>query len=79
MNGFRIGPSDHGGGDATMTAELEEFVEIHRTHGHLDGNTGVLTPNGHRLAVACACGVTFHRWVTPREAVEDLAILARRN
>jgi hypothetical protein len=47
------------------TADLENFVETHRAHG--------------RLAVACACGVTFHRWVTPREAAEDLVVLARRN
>jgi hypothetical protein len=54
-------------------------VETHRAHGRLEGDTGDLTPNGYRLAVACACGVTFHRWVTPREAAEDLVVLARRN
>ena len=26
-----------------------------------------------------AAGVTFRRWVTPREATEDLAVLVRRN
>jgi hypothetical protein len=37
------------------------------------------TPNGYRLEVACPCGVMFERWITPREATEDLAILARLN
>lgn len=65
--------------DVTVTADLEDFVEAHRPHGRLEGDTGDLGPNGYRLAVTCACGVTFHRWVTPREAAEDLAVLARRS
>jgi hypothetical protein len=41
--------------------------------------TGPLTPNGSRLTVACPCGVTFERWITPEEAARDLAMLARWN
>ena len=51
----------------------------HQPHGELTGDAGELTPNGYRLEVACPCGVTFMRWVTPREAAENLAILARLN
>ena len=51
----------------------------HRPHGTLTATTGELTPNGYRLEVACPCGVTFERWITPREAAQGLAILARTN
>jgi hypothetical protein len=63
----------------SLTADLEDFRAIHRPHGHLEGDTGGLTPNGYRLTVACACGVVFHRWITPREAAEDLAVLTLVN
>jgi hypothetical protein len=63
----------------TLSADLEAFVTEHRPHGTLAATTGELTPNGYRLEVACPCGVTFERWITPREATEDLAILARLN
>jgi hypothetical protein len=36
-------------------------------------------PNGYRLTVACPCGVTFHRWITPQDAAIDMALLARWN
>jgi len=61
-----------------LAAELSEFVVTHAEHGRLEGDAGELTPNGYRLVVRCPCGVTFRRWITPREAAEDLAILARR-
>jgi hypothetical protein len=51
----------------------------HRAHGTLTVDTGSLTANGYRLEVACLCGVTFERWITPREAAADLAILVRLN
>jgi hypothetical protein len=35
--------------------------------------------NGYLLTVACACGVTFYRWVTALDASEDLWALARLN
>ena len=62
-----------------LAAELGEFVATHRAHGRLESDAGELTPNGYRLTVICPCGVTFHRWITPQEAAEDLAVLARRN
>ena len=80
MNGSSSARSDRSSlGGVTITADLEDFLGTHRPHGRLEGDTGNLTPNGYRLAVACSCGVTFHRWVTPREVAEDLAVLARRN
>ena len=63
----------------TLSEEIEDFLATHGLHGTLQGDTGELTPNGYRLAVACSCGVTFHRWITPREAAEDLTLLARRH
>jgi hypothetical protein len=50
----------------TIPAELEYFTVGHRPHGALIAETGELTPNGYRLTVACPCGVTFQRWITPR-------------
>ena len=78
MSGFNIDPGQllHG---MTVTADLEAFLQTHRCHGGLRGATGDLTVNGYRLTVTCACGVTFQRWVTPTEAVEDLAVLIRRS
>ena len=35
--------------------------------------------NGYLLTVACSCGVTFERWVTPEEADADLLRLASLN
>jgi hypothetical protein len=54
-----------------LADELDHFLSRHRPHGRL-APTGVQTPNGYRLAVACPCGVTFERWVTPADAIEDL-------
>ena len=36
-----------------LLADLEDFVTEHRPHGTLPATTGELTPNGHRLEVAC--------------------------
>ena len=60
-----------------ITADLEEFVTAHRPHSALTADMGALTPNGYRLTVACECGLTFERWITPEEAVRDLVMLAR--
>jgi len=54
----------------TLLAELEEFVRDHRAHGAL---------TGYLLTVACPCGVTFERWITPAEADADLRRLASLN
>jgi len=35
--------------------------------------------NGYLLTVACPCGVTFERWITPAEADADLRRLASLN
>jgi hypothetical protein len=53
-----------------LIADLEDFTGSHRPHGRLIADTGALTPNGYRLTVACPCGVTFERWITPEEAAE---------
>jgi hypothetical protein len=63
----------------TLLVDLEDFVTEHRPHGTLTATTGELTPNGSRLEVACPCGVTFERWITPEEAAMDLVVLARLN
>ena len=55
-----------------LAADLDEFVALHRAHGALTPTVGELTPNGYRLELACACGVTFERWVTAQDAVDDL-------
>ena len=66
-----------GGSGVIVTADLESFVEAHRSHGRLDGDTGHLTANGYRLTVACPCGVAFHRWITPGEVADHLTVLVR--
>jgi hypothetical protein len=51
-------------------------------HGDFTPTVGELTPNGYRLELACCCGVTFERWVTARDAMDDLArerLRAERN
>jgi hypothetical protein len=59
--------------------DLTEFLEGHRTHGTLNGKATEPEWNGYRLIVACSCGVTFERWVTPEDADRDLIAWARRN
>jgi hypothetical protein len=61
----------------SLTSEFVDFVVGHRLHGRLTADTGVLTATGHRLSVACRCGLTFERWITPEEAERDLLMLAR--
>ena len=39
------------------------------------GDAGEPRANGYEVTVACACGVTFVRWITPAEAAEELAVL----
>ena len=63
----------------TVTADVEAFIREHRAHGELMGDAGSPSGNGYMLEVACDCGVTFARWVSPLIAVEDLAALARLN
>lgn len=57
----------------TLLTELEEFVQDHRPHGTLTADaTAPPAWNGYLLTVACPCGVTFMRWVTDLDAVEEL-------
>jgi hypothetical protein len=60
----------------TLIAELEEFVGEHRQHGRLSGDATAPAWNGYRLRVACSCGVTFERWITPWDAELDLLRVA---
>jgi hypothetical protein len=41
-------------------------------HGSLTADAAEPAWNGYLLTVACPCGVTFERWVTPLEAELDL-------
>jgi hypothetical protein len=61
-----------------VLGDLEEFVTDHRAHGRLEPVVGDVTPNG-LIEVACACGVTFCRWVPPIDAAIDLALMAKLN
>jgi hypothetical protein len=63
----------------TLSSDLDAFGQDHRPHGTLTATTGEITPNGYRLEVACPCGVTFERWITPQDAAEDLASQAGLN
>jgi hypothetical protein len=60
----------------TIVADLEEFIGLHGKHGRLTSDMGPLTPNGYRLEVACPCGVTFERRVTPEDAGLERHLLA---
>ena len=65
-----------------VAAELDIFLKRHREHGHMTPTVGGPTPIGHRLEIACPCGVTFQRWVATRDAVDDLLrerLRAKRN
>ena len=55
-----------------LSADLEEFVTDHRAHGRLTGDAPQPAWNGYLLTVACPCGLTFERWVTPQDAAVDL-------
>ena len=47
-----------------LLADLEEFVHDHRPCRPMTDATEAAW-NGYRRTVACPCGVTFERWVTP--------------
>jgi hypothetical protein len=56
----------------TLLADLEEFVRDHRPHGRPTADATEPAWNGYLLMVACPCGVTFERWVTPMDVELDL-------
>jgi len=62
-----------------LLAELEEFFSDHRPHGSLTADATEPAWNGYVLTVACPCGVTFERWVTPEDAELDLLRAAGMN
>jgi len=62
-----------------LLAELEEFSSDHRPHGSLTADATEPAWNGYVLTVACPCGVTFERWVTPEDAELDLLRAAGMN
>jgi hypothetical protein len=53
-------------------AEAEAFVERHHGCGDLTGGAEPLTPSGYSLRLACQCGATMERWITPEMAEDDL-------
>lgn len=55
------------------------IVNLHRPHGRLISDAGAPTATGYMLTVACPCGVTFIRLLTPDEAALDLAMLHLRS
>ncbi len=66
----------------TLHADLVSFIERHRPCGALTGDASVPTERGYLLTVACSCGVTFERCITPAEATADMvrsALLALPN
>jgi hypothetical protein len=62
----------------SLTSDLTDFVESHRTHGPLTADATAPAWNGYLLTVACACGVVFERWVTAVDADADLISWCRR-
>jgi hypothetical protein len=63
----------------TITDDIQAFIREHRDHGQVVGDATQPLPHGYQVTIACPCGVTFLRWVTPEDAVIDLASLARLN
>jgi hypothetical protein len=55
-----------------MFAELEDFMRAHQPCGDVEADVGEETVNGHHVAVTCACGEAFERWVSVETASEDL-------
>jgi hypothetical protein len=62
-----------------LLADLQEFVADHRPHGPLTADATEPAWNGYLVTVACLCGVTFKRWVTPLDVELDLVRTASLN
>ena len=56
-----------------------DFLHSHRPHRRLTADATTPAWNGYLLTVACPCGVTFERWVTPEDAELDLLRAASLN
>jgi hypothetical protein len=63
----------------TSLTDLEDFIDDHRPHGPLTADATEPAWNGYLLTVACPCGVTFERWVTPLDGELDLLRVASLN
>jgi hypothetical protein len=63
----------------TLLPDLSDLVDSHLPHGSLSEDATEPAWNGYLLTVACPCGVTFERWVTPEDADADLLRFARLN
>jgi hypothetical protein len=59
----------------SLTSDLTDFVESHRSHGILTGDATKPAWNGYLLTITCSCGVVFGRWFTPEDADRDLSLL----
>jgi hypothetical protein len=55
-----------------VLTDLADFLHDHRPHGSLTADATEPAWNGYLITVACPCGVTLGRWVTPEEADRDL-------
>jgi len=62
-----------------LLADLQAFVNGHRSHGQMAADATEPAWNGYLLTVGCPCGVVFGRWVAPEEAETDLLRLASLN
>lgn len=62
--------------DGVMLAvtDLVEFIKRHSAHGTLNGDVTDVTGQGYSLTVACACGVTFTRWMNGTDAASHLVL-----
>ena len=55
-----------------LADDIEKFITLDRRHGSLTADASEPTPNGYLLEIGCPCGVTFERWVTQQDAIDDL-------
>jgi len=72
-------PTNSRNNPVTLLTDLEEFIADRRPHGPLTADATEPAWNGDLLTVACPCGVTFERWVTPEDAELDLLRAAALN
>jgi hypothetical protein len=77
--GAMIRGRDGGTRLVNLLADLQEFVADHRPHGPLTADATEPAWNGYLVTVACLCGVTFERWVTPLDVELDLVGTASLN
>jgi hypothetical protein len=64
---------------SALLPDLTSFLHDHQPHGPLTADATKPARNGYLLTVACPCGVTFARWITPQDAELDRAAGASLN